>query len=152
MPHYTPLPPSAMRVLRPLGLAALALFLAFPLAMLAGVVAGPFDRDTMQWLVPVLGAVAFVPLMLLSRARRARAAERARVGEAGPMPGGSVLVAGVLAVALGMSMLLMALAGSASGPGPIGSGLMLCSVGVGGIGVGFRRVLARRAWRASRRR
>lgn len=48
MPHYTPLPPSVMRVLRPLGLAALALFLAFPLAMLAGVLVGPFDRHIMQ--------------------------------------------------------------------------------------------------------
>ena len=150
MPYTEPGPESTMRFIRPFGMALLALFLALPLALVAGVLVGPFDRDTMQYVIVGLAAVLFLPLMRLSRYRRARAAERERSGEAGPPGGANLAVAGILAVLFGVVGLWMVIRRPAEDGRVIEAVVVFLTAGAAAIGVGLRRIRARRAWRAGR--
>lgn len=164
MPYLQPVPESAMRFFRPIGMALLACLLALPLALVVDFVAGPFNRDQMQYVVPAVAAVLFWPLMRYSRHRRERAAARARSTEAnlagdadaidyGPPGGANLLVAGTIAVLLAAMTLWVLAQGDVEEPGrQLEGGLVFATAGVGAILLGIRRVRARRAWRASRGR
>lgn len=152
MPYLKPVPESAMRFYRPVGMALLALFLALPLAIPIDFLFGPFPRDQMQYLVPVIAAVLFWPLMRYSRYRRERDALRERSGEAGPPKGASLLVAGLIAIALAAFGLVALLGGQADFDRRAAQGLGVFAVaGAGAIVLGSRRIRARRAWSAERR-
>ncbi len=152
MPYLKPVPESAMRFYRPLGIGLLALLIALPLAIPMDVLFGPFTRDQMQYVIPAIAAVLFWPLMRYSRYRRERDALRERSGEAGPPKGASLLVAGLIALALAALVLVALLHGQVDVDRQAVQGMGIFAVaGVGAIVLGFRRIRARRAWHAERR-
>lgn len=164
MPYLEPVPQSAMRFYRPVGMALLACFFAFPLTILIDFLLGPFGRDKIQYLVPAVAAALFWPLMRYSRYRRERDAARVRSTEAkltgdadaidyGPPGGANLLVAGIIALLLAALMLWLLARGDTDEPGRGVEGTYIfASAGVGAIWLGVKRIRARRAWRASHRR
>jgi hypothetical protein len=153
LPYTDPVPESTMRWFRPIGMALLALLIAAPLSIAVDFVAGPLHRDHLQYVILGLGAVVFFPLMRYSRHRRKRDATRAQTGIDGPPGGASLMVAGILALALCAAVLLLLPSREGQDPRELVRAAAL--FGAGGavaIGVGFKRIRDRRRLRAARRR
>lgn len=162
MPYLEPVPHSVMRFCRPIGMALLACFFAFPLTILIDFLVGPFGRDKIQYLVPVVAAVLFWPLMRYSRYRRERDAARVRSTEAklagdanaidyGPPGGANLLVAGIIALMFAALVLWILTRGDTDDPGQVMKGTFLfASAGAGAVWLGAKRIRARRAWRKAR--
>ena len=161
MPYLEPVPQSAMRFYRPVGMALLACFFAFPLTILIDFLVGPFGRDKIQYLVPAVAAVLFWPLMRYSRYRRERNAARVRSTEAklagdagavdyGPPGGGNLLVAGILALLLATMILWSLARGADVSARVLEGGYILATAGAAAVWLGVKRIRARRAWRRSR--
>ncbi len=152
MADYTdPVPESTLRWFRPFGMALLALLCALPLAMLVDVVAGPFGRERLQWVIYVLGAIVFAALMQYSRHRRERDARRLAAGADGPPGGANLLVAGAMALLLSAVALALAVHDPGDDLGKLlGGASTFAGAGVTAVVVGLKRVRARRACRRLR--
>lgn len=151
MPYTTPLPRNAQRVIHALGAAVIALYLAIPLVMLLDLSLGPFARARLHVMFLVLVAVSFVGLMWFNRRRLARAAERERLGLAGPPGGANLLVAGTIALGFAAFSLHMALS-PATGDRreALNAFAMFLAGGTAAVSLGARRARKRRQWRAER--
>ena len=126
--------------------------MAWLLAMPVDVLFGPFSRDRMLYVIPAIAAVVYWPLLRYNRYRRMREARREQAGESGPPKGASLLLAGVIALALAAFGIAALLRGAGNLDARAAEGIVvLASAGLGAIALGYRRIGARRAWRATQR-
>lgn len=145
-----PVPESDMRILRPIGLAFLALTLggsaAYLLLPLVPALGGPDVMGYLQHVMYPLSAVIFVLLMRRSRRRRERAARRAAEGH--PPPVATMMIAGVLGVVFGLVCVWI---GVSNGPPDnlraLVLGLMIALPGLGAVAAGLRQIRANRSQR-----
>ncbi|MBJ6978797.1 MULTISPECIES: hypothetical protein [unclassified Luteimonas] len=143
-----PIPESAMRILRPIGLAIAALFIGVNAAWLllipVEMLGGPPARAWAQPAMYGLSAITFVLLLRRSRRKRMQVAQRVAEGVAPPSRTGSIMVAGVLALIFGGAALWIALASDAKDPRDVEVGLFMLLAGVTTIAAVVRRRRQRR--------
>ena len=148
MQYTTPLPPGVTRLVHALFAAVIALYLAFPTAALLDVVLGPFSDERLRQVFLGSAVLAFVVLLWFNHRRLARAAERERLGLAGPPGGTNLLVAGLIALALSAVALAMALAPDTVDRGrALEAFSMFRAGGTAAVTLGARRIRLRRRWR-----
>lgn len=144
-----PLPESEMRIFRPIGLALLALFLGANATLILLPLVGRFTALDLvgyfQHAMYGLSAVFFVLLMRRSRRKRQQAAARAAAGGFDTLGTASVLVAGVLAIALAVVAVWLTSHQGTFDAHVAGLSLVMAGAGVGAIHGGVKRIRAARA-------
>ncbi|NLC61566.1 MAG: hypothetical protein GX761_09855 [Gammaproteobacteria bacterium] len=125
-------PESEMRLLRPIGLGLLALFIGFNggylLILMIEMAGGPVLT---QWAVPIclsVSVLVFAWLMRRSRRKREAAVRRAAAGQ--PRPLGRVMVASVLMIFLGLGLVWAALRHSPPNLGALGTAAVILVISV----------------------